>query len=83
MGDIGTSLADVAAHLAHYADMVVAVEQVEFVLATAGAASADGGLVCLESRAAEDNNQALRVLVVAGNGSMLFSDELGEVRWRE
>jgi hypothetical protein len=80
VGDIGAGLADVAAHLAHDADVVVAVEQVELVLA-AGAAAADAvrGLVRLEGGAAQHDDHALRVFVAARDGLVLLGDELGQV----
>ena len=80
VGDVGAGLADIAAHLTHNADVVIAVQQIELVLAAAGAtAHPMRGLVGLEGGAAQHNNQALGVLIAAGNGSMLLGNELGQV----
>lgn len=80
MGDVGAGLADVAAHLAHDADVIIAVEQVELVFA-AGATSAGAvrGLVRLKGGAAQHDNQTLRVLVAARDGLVLLGDKLGQV----
>lgn len=78
VGDVGTGLANVAAHLAHDANVVIAVEQVELVFATgATAAGAVRGLVRLKRGAAQHNNKTLRVFVAAWNGLVLLGNELG------
>jgi hypothetical protein len=82
VGDVRPRLADVAAHLAHHADVVVAVEQVVLVLTRSGAsACAVRRLVRLEGGVAEHDNQALRVLVAGGDGRVLFGNQLGQL-WR-
>lgn len=84
MGDVGTGLADVTSHLAHDADVIVAVQQIELVLATTGtAADAMRGLVGLKGGGAQNDDEALRVLVAARDGLMLFGHQLGEVRRRK
>lgn len=81
MGDVGAGLADIAAHLAHNANVVIAVQQIELVLAAASTTTTHAvrGLVGLEGRGAQHDNQALGVLVAAGDGLMLLGHELGQV----
>ena len=80
--DVWPSFADVATHLAHYADVIVAVEKVVLVFARARTpARAMGCLVCLESRIAKDDDQPLCVLVISGNRDMLLGDQSGQL-WR-
>lgn len=75
MGDVGSGFAYVAPHLAHYANVVVTVEQVVLVLARAGAAaSAMRRLVRLQRRIAQNDDQALCVFVVGRDGDMLLGD---------
>lgn len=78
MRDVGTSIADVTVHLTHDADVLVAVEQRVFLVALqahAAAAAAARGLVRLEARIGEDDDQALCVLVAGGDGDMLLGHE--------
>jgi hypothetical protein len=82
VGDVGASLADIATHLAHDTDVVVAVQQVVLVLPSSWAtARTMRSFVCLEGSIAQDDNQSLSVLVVDWNGDMLLCDKLGEL-WR-
>lgn len=75
MCDVRPGLADIAPHLAHYANVVVTVEQVVLVLARTGAAaSAMRRLVRLQRRIAQDDDQALCVFVVGRDGGMLLGD---------
>jgi hypothetical protein len=59
--NIGTSITDVAIHLAQYTDVFVAVEEGVFVFAMhSGAACAPmGGFVRLEARIGQDDDQSL------------------------
>jgi hypothetical protein len=83
MGDVRPRLTDVAAHLPHDTNVVVAVEEVVFVLSRPRTPTgAVRGLVRLEGGIAQHDNQALCVFVVGGNGCMLFSDQFGELWWR-
>ena len=82
MGDIRPRLADIAAHLPHDTNVIVAVEEVVLVLArTRTTAGAVGGLVRLKRGIAQHDNEALRVFVVCGDGCMLLGDQLGQL-WR-
>ena len=82
MSDVWTRLTDIAAHLAHDTDVVVAVEEIVFVLPPAGPATrAVRRLVCLKGGIAEHDNQALRVLVVGGDWLVLLSYKLWQLRW--
>ena len=75
MCDVRPGLADIAPHLAHYANVIVAVEQVVLVLARPGPpASTVRRLVRLQRRIAEDDDQALCVLVVSRDRDMLLGD---------
>jgi hypothetical protein len=73
--DVWPGFADVAPHLAHDADVIVAVEEVVLVFALARAATgAVRRLVGLEGCVTQDDDHPLRVLVVARNGGMLLRD---------
>ena len=75
MCDVRPSLADVAPHFPHDAYVIVAVEKVVLVFSSSRTpAGAVRGLVRLEGRIGEDNDEALGVLVVACYGDVLFSD---------
>lgn len=82
MRDIRTRLADIAAHLAHHTNVIVAVEEVVFVLPAARSATrAMRRLVRLERGIAEHNDQALRVLVIGRDRGVLLSNKLGQLGW--
>ena len=84
MGDVRAGLADVAAHLAHDSDVVIAVQQVELVLAAARTtAHTVRGLVRLKGGGTQHDDQALGVLVAAGDGLVLLGHELGQVGRRQ
>lgn len=75
MGDVGPRLTDVAAHLPHDANVVIAVEEVVLVLArTRPATRAVGCLVSLEGGIAQHYDEALCIFVVGGDGRMLLGD---------
>jgi|TARA_R110002003_G_scaffold184_5_gene14412 hypothetical protein len=75
MGDVWPRLTDVAAHLPHHTDMIVAVEEVVLVLSRSRASTcAVGRFVRLEGGIAQHNDQSLCVFVVGWNGSVLFGD---------
>ena len=81
MGDVGARVGDVTVHLAHNADVLVAVEEGVLVVLHAVAATVCG-FVGLETGVGEDDDQALGVLVVGCDGDMLLGDELWESgRW--
>jgi hypothetical protein len=79
MSDIGSRIADIAVHLAHDTDVLVAVEERVLLVALARSAASVGALVCLETGIGEDDNEALAVFIGGGNGDMLLSDELREL----
>jgi hypothetical protein len=79
MCDIWSGITDVAVHLAHDADVFVAVEEGVFLIALAWSAAAMGGLVRLETGIGEDDDEAFAVLVGGGDGDVLLSNELGEL----
>ena len=82
VGDIGACVGDVAVHLAHDSDVLVAVEERVLVILHAIAATVCG-LVGLETGVGEDDNEALGVLVVGCDGYVLLGDELWEGRrWK-
>ena len=82
VGDIGACVGDVAVHLAHDSDVLVAVEERVLVILHAIAATVCG-LVGLEAGVGEDDDQALGVLVVGCDGYVLLGDELWEGRrWK-
>lgn len=82
VGNIRSSITDIAVHLAHDTNVFIGVEQGVFLLSlgTRSVSTIDG-LVSLETGIGQDDNQALGVLVGRGNWSMLLCDELWKV-WR-
>lgn len=78
VGDIGASFADITIHLAHDADVLIAVQQRELLVLGAAAATGDG-LVGFQTGIGEHHNQALGVLVMGRNSHMLLGDQLGEL----
>ena len=84
--DVRPRVADVAVHLAHDADVLVAVEQGVLVLG-AGAMVAGGPAVDravgFEARVRQHHDQPLRVLVRGRDRDVLLGDELGELGRRE
>lgn len=75
MGNVGTSITDVAVHLSHDTNVLVAVEQgVLVVLDTI--ATAMSSLVRLETRIGQDDDKTLGVLVGGGDGDGLLGDQL-------
>ena len=80
VGDVGSCIADVAVHLAHDSNVLVAVQQRVLLLARA-TSSAMRCLVRLEARIGEHDDQALGVLVRGRNGVSLLGNELRQ-RWR-
>lgn len=83
MGNVGPSLADVPIHLAHDANVLVAVEKrvLVFALDTHVARSAVRGLVGLETGMRQHDDQALGGFISRGDGHMLLGDELRKL-WR-
>lgn len=80
MRDIRTSITDIAVHLSHDANVLVAVEQrVLVVLDTVTPGM--HGFVGLEASIGQDDDETLAVLVITGNRNMLFSDQLREAWW--
>lgn len=82
MCDIRPGLTNVPVHLAHDTNMLITVQQRVLFVPTRTAASTVGGPVSLQAGIGENNNQALGVLVMRGDGSMLLSDELRQLRRR-
>lgn len=78
VGDIGASFADITIHLAHDADVLIAVQQRELLVLGAAAATGDG-LVGFQTGIGEHHNQTLGVLVMGRNSHMLLGDQLGEL----
>lgn len=74
VGDVRAGVADVAVHLAHDADVLVAVQQ--RVLLILAVAATVGGLVGFEAGVGEDDDEALGVLVAAGDGAALLRHQL-------
>lgn len=77
MGDVRTSITNVAIHLSHHANVFVTVQQRVFggvlgAIATVGMRR----LVSLEAGVGEYDDQTLRVLVVAWDGHMLLGHQL-------
>ncbi len=85
MCDVGPGIANVPVHLAHDANVLIAVEKrVLFLPLHAHAAGAAvRGLVGFEAGIGEDDNQPLRVLVGGRDGRVLFGHQLGQRRGRE
>lgn len=75
--DIGTSVRDVAVHLAHDTNVLVAVEQRVLVILHAIPAAVRG-LIRLQAGVREHDDQALGVLVILRDRDMLLGDELRE-----
>lgn len=80
MCNIGASITDVPVHLTKHADVLVAVEKGVLVLAVHARATstAVGSLVRLEAGVGQHDNEALRVLVGRGDGSLLLGNQLWE-----
>lgn len=81
VSDIGASFADITVHLAHDADVLIAVQQRELLILGATTATGDS-LVGFQTGIGEHHDQALGVLVMRRNGHMLLRDELRELRRR-
>lgn len=83
MRDVGSRITNVAVHLAHNTDVLIAVQEGVFLIALAGSAVAVRGFVGLETRVGEHDDEAFAVLVRRGNRSMLLRNELRELWWGE
>lgn len=88
VGDVGPRIADVAVHLPHDTNVLVAVQERIFFVPVGGAhpvrrATLRGGTVGLEARIGKHNNQSPRILVRRCDGIMLLGDELGQSRGGE
>lgn len=76
-------LTNVAAHLPHDTNVIVAVEEVVLVLTrTRASARAMRRLICLEGGIAENDDQALGIFVVGGYGNMLLCYQPWQFWWR-
>lgn len=78
MGNVGSGIADVAVHLAHDPDMLVAVQQRVLFISTRHAWSgwrAMRGLVSFETSIREHDDQALGALIGRWNWDMLVCSE--------
>lgn len=76
MGDVRTRIADVAIHLPHHTDMLIAVEQRVLILLLPIAPDCMRGLVGLEAGIRQDDDETLGVLVTARDGDHLLGDQL-------
>lgn len=76
MSDIRSGITDIAVHLAHDTNVLVAVEERVFLVALARSATSVRGLVRLETGIGEDDDETFAAFVAGGNGDMLLSDEL-------
>lgn len=81
MCDIGSGITDIAIHLAHHTNVLIAVEKGVFLVACTGPATTMRRLVSLETSIGEDNDESLGVFVGGRDRNVLFSYELRE-RWR-
>jgi hypothetical protein len=83
MSNVGTSLADVSAHLPHDANVLVAIQEgILFILgATTTPSPRVRGPIRLEACIGENNDESLSVFVGGGNGNVLLSNELRQ-GWR-
>jgi hypothetical protein len=73
---VGTSVTDIAIHLAHDADVFVAVEQRVLVILHA-IATAMRSLVRLKAGIGQDDDQTLGVFVRCCDGCLLLGDKVG------
>lgn len=85
VSNVGASVTDVSVHLAHDANVLIAVEKrVLFLSLRAHATGAAvGRLVGLEAGIGEHHDEPLGVLVGWWDGHVLLRDELWECRRRE
>lgn len=83
MGDIRPSIADVAVHLAHDADVLVAIQERVLLFPDAIAVGPVRCLVSLETGIGENDNETLGILVIGGNRDMLLGDKLRKRRRRK
>lgn len=74
MSNIRSGVTDVAAHLAHDANMFIAVQQRVLVLLAAGL-GAVGCAVGFQAGIGQDHNQSLGIFITGCNGHMLFGDQ--------
>lgn len=81
MRDIRPSIADVAVHLAHDADVLIAVEQGVFLVTDAIATTAMGSFVGLEAGVRQDHDHALGIFIGRSDRDMLFGDQLWKGEW--
>lgn len=81
MGDVGSGVTNVAAHLAHDSDVFIAVEERIFLFFAAWLSAAVGCSVGLETGIGQDDNQSSGVLVARGDGHVLLGNQSGEFRW--
>jgi hypothetical protein len=72
--DIWTSFTDVATHLPHDSNVLIAVEQRVFLIFTTSAA-AMSSLVRFEAGVRQDDDESLGVFVRGGDRDMLFGNE--------
>lgn len=86
MRDVRSSIANVAVHLAHDTDVLVAVEERVLFLAVGtkpARTAAVRGLVRLKAGIGEDDNESLGVFVRVCDGDVLLGHQLWEGRRRE
>jgi len=83
MGDVGSGIADVTAHLAHNTNVLVTVQQRVFFFLASRLPAAVGCPVCLEGGIRKDDNQSFRVLVACGDGHVLLGNKPWELGRRK
>lgn len=83
--DVRAGIANVPVHLAHDADVLVAIEERVLLLPLHSHATnaAVRSLVGLQAGVGQDDDQAPRVLVSRWDGRMLLGHQLGQLRGRE
>lgn len=82
MCDIWSGVTDIAVHLAHDTNVLVAVEEGVFLVALTWSTPTMTGLVGLKTGIGEDDDEALGVFIGFGDWHMLLGDELREGgRW--
>jgi len=82
MRDVWSSVTDISTHFSHDSNVFIAVQKrILFILDTSS--SAVDGLVRLQARIGQDDDQALGVFVIRGNRHVLLCDKLRKRRrWK-
>lgn len=75
MSNVRSGVTDVATHLAHDANVFIAVQQRVLVLLAAGLGPAVGCAVGFQAGVGQDHNQSLGIFITGCNGHMLFGHQ--------